>query len=272
MRPDGPKLSPVAEKKRPTVIKIGGSILGHLDTTLEDLVALQRRGDLPVVVHGGGATISEWMRRQGIIPRFIRGLRVTDAPSLQIAVAVLTGLVNKELVAAVNALGGRAVGLSGVDGAMLEARVVNPELGYVGEVVRVNPEPVLDLVKAGYIPLVAPVGIDLAGGSRDSSAMLNVNGDTAAGHLAWALEADRLIFLTDVEGVLDSSRRLVPRLTVRDARALLASGVASGGMIPKLEACVQALERVSVARIVDGRSPGALLNAMEEGEGGTRLE
>lgn len=272
MRPDGPELSPVAEKKRPTVIKIGGSTLGHLDTTLEDLVALQRRGDLPVVVHGGGATISEWMQRQGIMPRFIRGLRVTDAASLQIAVSVLTGLVNKQLVTAINALGGKAVGLSGVDGAMLEARVVDPELGYVGEVVRVNPEPVLELMGAGYIPLVAPVGIDQAGGSNDSSGMLNINGDTAAGHLAWALEADRLIFLTDVEGVLDSSRRLIPRLTAHGARALLASGVASDGMIPKLEACVQALERVSVAHIVDGRTQGALLNAMEGGEGGTRLE
>ena len=271
MRSDGPELSPVAEKKRPTVIKIGGSTLGHLDTTLEDLVALQRRGDLPVVVHGGGATISEWMQRQGIMPRFVRGLRVTDAASLEIVVAVLTGLINKQLVAAITALGGKAIGISGVDGVMLEAHVDNQELGFVGEVDKVNPEPVLDLVESGYMPMVAPVGVNPAPDPGGESTMLNINGDTAAGHLARALEAAQLIFLTDVEGVLDSAGRLIPRLTTREAGGILESGIAYGGMIPKLEACILALESVPVARIVDGRSPGALLNAVEEGESGTRI-
>ena len=262
----------MAESTKPIVIKIGGSTLGNLDTTMQDLVALQRRGVVPVVVHGGGAIISEWMQRHGLIPRFIRGLRVTDAPSLEIVVAVLAGLVNKQLVATVIALGGKAVGLSGVDGAVFEARFADPELGFVGEIVRVNPEPVMGLCDSGYMPLLAPVGIHLAGDSGDSMSMLNINGDTAAGYLAWALEAGKLIFLTDVEGVLDSSRRLIPRLTVREARSLLASGIAAGGMIPKLEACIRALERVPVAHIVDGRTPGALLNAIEDGGAGTRLE
>ena len=262
----------MAEKSRPIVIKIGGSTLGHLDTTMQDLVALQVGGQVPAVVHGGGATISEWMRRQGLIPRFIRGLRVTDAASLEVVVAVLTGLVNKQLVATIIALGGKAIGFSGVDGAVFEAHLSEPELGFVGEIERVNPEPIMRIMDSGYMPLLAPVGIQRSGGSGNTAIMLNINGDTAAGHLAWALEAKRLIFLTDVEGVLDSSRRLIPHLTRRDARRLLSSGIASGGMIPKLEACVHALERVSVAYIVDGRTPGALLSAMQDGEAGTRLE
>ena len=252
---------------RPIVVKIGGSTLGESDTSLQDLVALQRQGRVPVVVHGGGPAISQWMQRQGLTPRFVRGLRVTDAPSLDIAVAVLAGLINKQMVAQVTALGGRAVGISGADGAILQARVSDPELGLVGEVVNVNPDPVLDLVKAGYMPLLAPVGI----GSEDGCSLLNINGDTAAGHLAWALDAEKLVFLTDVEGVLDSSRRLIPRLTSSEARVLIASGTADGGMIPKLEACIKALERVPEARIVDGRSPKALLNAIGGNGGGTWL-
>ena len=262
----------MVDKKKPTVIKIGGSTLGSLDTSMQDLVTLQRQGSVPVVVHGGGATISEWMQRQGIMPRFIRGLRVTDAPSLEIVVAVLTGLINKRLVATITALGGKAVGISGVDGAVLEARFENQELGYVGEVVKVNPEPIMELVEAGYMPFVAPVGLHLASDVEDETTMLNINGDTAAGHLAWAMEAAHLVFLTDVEGVLDSADRLIPRLTVREARAILASGIAFGGMIPKLEACILALQRVPSARIVDGRKPGALLKAVEGCEGGTLVE
>ncbi len=255
----------------PMVVKIGGSTLGAADTSLQDLVTLQRQGRMPVVVHGGGPAISQWMQRQGLAPRFVRGLRVTDAPSLDIVVAVLAGLINKQLVAKITALGGRAVGISGADGAILQARPANPELGLVGEVVEVNPEPILELVKARYIPIVAPVGIHLPERSQDECTLLNINGDTAAGHLAWALNAEKLIFLTDVEGVLDSSKRLISRLTTREARGLISSGAADGGMIPKLEACVQALERVPVARIVDGRSPQALLHAINGHGSGTWL-
>ena len=272
MRSHGPKLSQTVENKKPTVIKIGGSTLGNLDSTLEDLVSLQHEGHFLVVVHGGGDIVSQWMERHGLTPQFVRGLRVTDASALQIAVSVLTGLVNKQLVTAVNALGGKAIGLSGVDGKMLEARVADPALGYVGEIVEVNPEPILKLLEASYIPLVAPVGIDVQGVASDSMGMLNINGDTVAGHLARVLGAEKLIFLTDVEGVFDSTGRLISHLTTCAISALLDSGVASKGMIPKLEACVQAMERVPVARIVDGRIPGALLEAIEGGVGGTVLE
>ncbi|MBI4310584.1 MAG: acetylglutamate kinase [Chloroflexi bacterium] len=256
--------------KVPVVVKIGGSTLGSADTSFADLVALQQQGRTPVVVHGGGPVITQWMQKQGLTPTFVRGLRVTDAPSLDIVVAVLTGLINKQLVGTVTALGGKTVGISGADGALLQCVIANPELGLVGEIVKVSPEPVLDILEKGFIPLIAPVGIRMPQKPGDPCGLLNINGDTAAGHLAGALGAQRLVFLTDVEGVMDSDRRVIPRLSVRMAKDLIASGTAAGGMIPKLEACVTALERrVPAARILDGRASGALARAMGEGSEGT---
>ena len=256
-----------AVAKRPLVVKIGGSTLGSGDTTLEDLVALQRRGVPVVVVHGGGQVISQWMERTGAMPRFVRGLRVTDEPTMEVVLAVLSGLVNKRLVAGLQALGGKAVGLSGVDGGILQAQVKDPEMGLVGEVTRVNKAPLLQVMEIDHIPVVAPVALGEAG----DGPTLNVNGDTATGALAAALEALRLIFLTDVDGVMDSGRRLIPRLLPEQARALIGRGVASGGMIPKLEACLQALPHVDHASIIDGRVPHALLQSMDGVHTGTRV-
>ena len=256
---------------RPIVVKIGGSTLGSYDTALEDLVALQGEGVSLVIVHGGGNLISQWMERRGTIPRFVRGLRVTDAASLEIVAAVLTGLVNKQLVASLMGLGGKALGLSGVDGGLLEAQVADEELGYVGEVTEVNPEPLLRALEAGYIPLVAPVGLHRVDGSTFSGSMLNINGDTVAGQLAYALGAERLIFLTDVEGVMDGSGRVIRRLNLSTAKLLLSSGVVKGGMIPKIEACVHALERVSVTDVIDGRKPRALRECFDGVLSGTRI-
>ena len=233
------------------------------------MAALQREGACPIVVHGGGKVVSDWMQRQGVRPRFIRGLRVTDEPSLEIAVAVLTGLVNKRLVAELNGLGGRAVGLSGVDGGMIEARVADPQLGLVGEVVRVDPGPIRALTEAGYVPVVASIAVSSDGSGEPQ--LLNVNADTVAGEMAAALGVGRLVMLTDVEGVLDTSRRLIPRLTRRHARRLMDSNVIAGGMMPKIGACLRALESVSSAHIVDGRRAGALIEALEDADVGTRL-
>jgi acetylglutamate kinase len=255
----------------PIVVKVGGSTLGSHDTTLQDLAALQRDGVRLVVVHGGGSVISRWMERQGARPRFVRGLRVTDAQSLEIVTAVLTGLVNKQLVASLMTLGAKALGLSGVDGGLLEARVADEELGYVGEVTRVNPEPLVNALEGGYIPLVAPVGLHRADGSAYSGALLNINGDTVAGELAHAMGAGRLIFLTDVEGVMDGSGRVIRRLNSRSARAMLASGVVKGGMIPKLAACLRAVETVPIAEVVDGRRPGALMESLRGSPTGTAV-
>ena len=252
------------------VVKIGGSTLGEHDTALDDVVDLQRQGVQTVVVHGGGKVISEWMEKQGVRPRFVRGLRVTDARSLEIVVAVLTGLINKSLVASVQKLGGRAIGLSGADGGMVEARVKDPDLGLVGEVVRVNPEPINAVVAAECIPVIAPVAVrtDIESATEP---LLNVNADTVAGQVAAALDADRLVFLTDVEGVLDSSRRLIPRLTLRQTRGLLGSNIVAGGMVPKLEACITALDGGGIAQIVDGRRAHALVDLLSGEVMGTRV-
>jgi acetylglutamate kinase len=183
-------------------------------------------------------------------------------------VAVLAGLVNKQLVASLQAMGGKAIGLSGVDGGLLQARVLNPELGFVGEVVQVCPDVVHQVLEGGWIPVLAPLALQV-GDDSTQGAVLNINGDTAAGALAAALEAERLIFLTDVEGVLDSSRRLIPRILPGQARSLIAGGVVSGGMIPKVEACLRALPHVASAQIVDGRKPHALLGCLNRTAGGT---
>lgn len=255
----------------PLVVKIGGSTLGRHDTSLHDLVALQQQGRPVVVVHGGGPVISQWMQRQGIPPRFVNGLRVTDAASLDIVVAVLTGLVNKELVALLHNLGGRALGLSGLDAGLLQARIANPELGYVGEITQVNPEPLTALLDNGYIPMLAPLAMQESDGSDHAGGPLNVNGDTVAGELAAVLGAERLIFLTDVPGLMDANGRVLPRLDKRRARLLLRSDVVRGGMIPKLEAGLRALETAPVVDIVDGREPGALLNCAAGQGAGTRI-
>lgn len=255
----------------PIVVKIGGSTLGSHDTSLKDLVTLQQQGREVVVVHGGGPVISQWMQRQGIPPRFVNGLRVTDAASLDIVVAVLTGLVNKELAGLLHRLGGRALGLSGLDDGLLQARIANPELGYVGEITRVNPEPLRAVLACGYMPLLAPLAMQELDGTEHAGGPLNINGDTVAGELAWALGAERLIFLTDVPGVMDGNGRVLARLDRRRARLLLGSEVVKGGMIPKLEACLRALEQSAAADIVDGREPGALLECVAGQGRGTRL-
>ena len=254
----------------PIVVKIGGSTLGSHDTSLKDLVALQQQGREVVVVHGGGPVISQWMQRQGIPPRFVNGLRVTDAASLDIVVAVLTGLVNKELVSALHGLGGRALGISGLDAGLLEARIANPDLGYVGEITKVNPEPLRVILDSGYIPMLAPLAMQVQDGTEHAGCPLNINGDTVAGELAYALGAERLVFLTDVPGVMDGNGRVMARLDRRRAGLLLHSDVVRGGMIPKLEACLRALENSPVADIVDGREPGALLACIQDSSGQSR--
>ena len=242
-------------QKRIVVVKIGGSTLGGHDTTIEDLVELQKQGRSLVVVHGGGKVSTEWLARLGIPTGFVSGLRVTDAETLKVVVAALAGLVNKELVVAIQALGGKAVGLSGCDGNLLLASIRSPELGYVGEIVAVDPSPLKLLLKAGYMPVVAPVSF----GSVEGRVMLlNVNGDTAAGEIAATLAAERLIFLTDVDGIRDSAGQVTRRLNLAEAKDMIASGVASGGMIPKIEASLRALATTQIVRIIDGRVAHAL--------------
>jgi len=239
------------------VLKLGGSTLGSHDTSLDDIAALHREGRRFVVVHGGGATITEWLERHGVESRFVRGLRTTDERALEVVVAVLAGLVNKQLVAALEARGARAVGLSGADGAILRARRYDPELGYVGEVAAVDADALRRVVEGGAVCVLAPIAVEDADGILEPQ-LLNVNADTVAGELAAALGAERLVFLTDVPGVMDASGAVRPRLSADEARALLANGAATGGMVPKLEAALVAAAAGVATHVVDGREEGAL--------------
>lgn len=249
-----------------TVVKLGGSTLGEHDTSLRDIAQARRDGRSIVVVHGGGATINAWLARAGIEARFVRGLRITDAASLEVVVAVLAGLVNKQLVAELSALGAPAIGISGADSLILQARRFDDDLEYVGEIVRVNPYAIEELLRLGHLPVIAPVTIEADGGQ-----LLNTNADTAAGEIAAALRAERLVFLTDVEGVLDGERRLLPKLRLPEARGLIASGVAGGGMIPKLEAAVRAASAGAATLIVDGTQPRALARVFAGEDQGTTI-
>ena len=253
------------------MIKIGGATLGSHDTAIEDIVKLQRRGKSLVVVHGGGKVITEWLEKQGVSSRFIQGERVTDQATLEVVTSVLAGLVNKEIVAAINGLGGRAVGISGVDGALIEGRIGDKEKGYVGAVVRVNTSLLEALLESGFIPVVAPVGLNSVDRPADAPPTLNFNADVVAGEIATATGAEKLIFLTDVAGISDRSGRLLSQLSPDEAEALVASGVASGGMIPKIKACLTALSNTSTTCIIDGRQSHALLKEIEGKDGGTTI-
>ncbi len=253
------------------VIKLGGSTLGNRDTVLGDMISLQKAGVLPVVVHGGANVVTDWLTRLQIPTSFINGLRVTDPETLKIVIAILAGLVNKELVAAIEASGGRAMGLCGIDGGLLKAKIKNASLGYAGEVVKVDPAPLNAVLEAGFIPIVAPLSMESPLQSAETGFVLNVNGDTVAGEIAAALSAEKLIFITDVVGICDSSGNLIPELSSQEAEALLESGVASGGMIPKIEACLRAIRTVPITRIIDGRVPHALLEEIEGRGKGTTI-
>jgi len=253
------------------VVKLGGATLGSHDTTIEDMVELQQQGKSLVVVHGGAKVVTEWLSRQGISTRFVEGERVTDEATLEMVTAVLGGLVNKEIVAAINSSGGQAVGISGVDGALIQGRIRDKELGYMGTVVKVNVTPLRVLLQSGYIPVVAPISLHSFDKPDKAPQLLNINGDPVAGEIAAAIGAERLIFLTDVVGICDSSGKLLPRLSPGEAESLVASGVASGGMIPKIKASLRALSAASAAHIIDGRQPHALLREIEGEGGGTTI-
>jgi acetylglutamate kinase len=246
------------EMSKPIVIKIGGSTFGKGETVIEDIVALQKDGFNPVVFHGGGNEVTSWLKLMGIETKMVDGQRVTSGESLRVVVAVLAGLVNKDIVAQIQAQGGRAIGLSGVDGRLLEAEVKTPTHGLVGEVVKINIEPLEAIIEKGYIPVIAPPSYGIG-----ADKVLNVNGDPAAGALAAALGTEKLIMLTDVTGVLDKDGQLMERLDRDKIQALIASGVIAGGMIPKVNACLRALEGASAVQIIDGRAPHSVIDAVK---------
>ena len=251
------------------VIKFGGNAMGdeHLaEAFAKDIVYLKLSGINPVVVHGGGPQIAALLKKLDIKTEFVQGLRVTDKPTVEVVEMVLAGAINKEIVTAINKQGGKAVGISGKDANLMIAKKVtellDPEsnlmkavdIGYVGDPVEINPYIVEVISKSDLIPVIAPVAV-----SREGET-LNINGDTFASALAARLKAKRLLLLTDVAGVLDKDKALIPDLTVEEARAKIRDGTITGGMIPKIEGCIEVVEAgVEAVSIVDGRVPHCVL-------------
>ena len=250
------------------VVKYGGNAMIDpqlKEQVMEDMVLLWLIGVKVVLIHGGGPEINEAMKRFGKKAEFVDGLRVTDRETVDIVQMVLAGKVNKTLVNLLQMKGGHAVGLSGIDGGIIEAKMKDERLGYVGEITKIRTGPIEDLLERNYIPVISTVASDRQGNTY------NINGDTAAAHIAGALGAERLIMMTDIAGVLkdkDDPTTLIPCVTVEEARKLYDEGVISGGMIPKVECCIEALEHgVNNVVIMDGRIPHSILMELLTDEG-----
>ena len=250
------------------VVKYGGNAMINdqlKEQVMEDIVLLRLIGVKIVLVHGGGPEINALMDRLGKKPEFVDGLRVTDKETMDIVQMVLAGKINKTLVNLLEMKGGRAIGLSGMDGRLLQCTVKDERLGFVGEIEKIHIQPVVDLLENGYIPVVSTVGCDKSGNAY------NINGDTAAAYIAGALHAERLIMMTDIAGILrdkDDPSTLIPRITLGELPELRSSGVISGGMIPKVDCCAAALSRgVKNVVIMDGRVPHSILMELLTDEG-----
>ena len=256
------------------VVKYGGAAMVDPERArqfAEDIVLMQYVGLLPVIVHGGGPQISAMMKRLGKEPQFIDGIRVTDAATMEIVEMVLAGRVNKEIVTAIQQSGGRAVGLTGKDGALIQAEKIkgfdHDNLGHVGAVAGIDPAVINTLEAGGFIPVISPIGTDRKG------VTYNINADQVAGTIAAAVHAEKFIILTDVPGILDREKTLISTLSQKEAGRLVKSGVITGGMLPKVSAALTAVAAgVRKAHIIDGRVPHALLLEILTNEGvGTEI-
>lgn len=256
------------------VVKYGGAAMIDPERArqfAEDIVLMQYVGMLPIVVHGGGPQISAMMKRLGKEPQFIDGVRVTDTATMEIVEMVLAGRINKEIVTAIQQCGGRAVGLTGKDGALLQAEKIkgfdNDNVGHVGAVTAVDPTVLNTLEAGGFIPVISPIGSDLQG------VTYNINADQAAGAIAVTIQAEKFIILTDVPGILDREKTLISTLSPKEVGRLIKSGAITGGMLPKVAAALAAVESgVRKAHIIDGRVPHALLLEILTSEGvGTEI-
>jgi acetylglutamate kinase len=248
-------------KGKVLVIKLGGSTLENQRVVLQDIIWLHSLGARPVLVHGGGPYINEWLKKLELPARFENGLRVTDAQTLEVVRMVLLGQVNQGLVLMASQMGGRVIGLSGTDGNMVRAHIANEHLGFVGEIDNIDPTPLLSLLADNYVPVVAPLG------EGPDGTCLNINADLVAAHIAGALNAEKLIFLSNVVGICRDDGSLIPELTEAEAKKLIDEGVINGGMIPKVTACLDALAAVPRVHIVDGREDHVLLRELFTNKG-----
>ena len=250
------------------VVKYGGNAMINeqlKEQVMEDIALLWLIGVKVVLVHGGGPEISDMMSKLGKQPEFVDGLRVTDKETVDIVQMVLAGKVNKSLVTLLQSKGGHAIGLSGIDGGLIEAQIKDERLGFVGKITKIRPQPITDILEKNYIPVVSTVASDRQGN------VYNINGDTAAAYIAGALGAERLIMMTDIAGILrdkDDPSTLIPQITIDEAAKLYENGVISGGMIPKVDCCIEAIHKgVKNVTIMDGRVPHSILMELLTNEG-----
>ena len=247
------------------LVKIGGSTFTAGDTTLPDVAELVLAGQKLVVVHGGGATVNHWLNRLGIESQFLNGLRVTDEATLEVVTAVLAGIVNKSLVLQLRAFGVKAIGICGVDAGLLKGSQLDSQLGHVAGDVDADPTILFDLLKSGITPVIAPLALN----SMKANSYLNVNADTAAGEIARAIKAAKLVFMTDVDGILDKNGEVIQNLSTDSVNYLIQQGVISGGMIPKVSACALGAQNGIIAGIINGTQHGALTAWISKADIGT---
>ena len=251
------------------VIKIGGSTINDWDKNLAQLNQVLNMGQSIIIVHGGGKTVSEWGSKLGIRPEFVKGLRKTDKNTLEVAISILSGLVNSKLVSYLNSRKINAVGVSGLSGNMIKASVSNQELGLVGDIKTINTDLIQNLINNNFVPVISPLGINQKPNDIDES-ILNINADFVASGIARTLKANKLIYQTDVDGIKDEKGRVIPKMTLDQAKNLIYSGIVVGGMVPKLQSCIDSMQGVDRSHIING-SGNTLIDIFKGKRVGTEI-
>ena len=252
-----------------SVIKIGGSTINDWHKSIGQIYEIIKMGNSIVIVHGGGKTVSDWGAKLGIRPEFVKGLRKTDTKTLEVAVAILSGLVNSKLVSFLNKNSINSVGISGLSGNMIKAEITNQDLGFVGEIKNLNINLIESLVNDNYVPVVSPIGLNKSSINENDS-ILNINADFVASEIARNLKADKLIYQTDVDGIRDDKGRIISKMTLAQAKDLINSGIVVGGMLPKLESCINSMQGVDRSHIING-SDNSLIEVFKGNRTGTEI-
>ena len=251
------------------VIKIGGSTINDWDKNLAQINQILDMSQSIIIVHGGGKTVSEWGSKLGIRPEFVKGLRKTDKNPLEVAISILSGLVNSKLVSYLNSRKINAVGISGLSGNMIKANISNQELGLVGDIKTINTDLIQNLIKNNFVPVISPLGINQNPNDIDES-ILNINADFVASEIAKTLRANKLIYQTDVDGIKDEKGRVIPKMTLDQAKNLIYSGIVVGGMVPKLQSCIDSMQGVDHSHIING-SGNTLIDIFKGKRVGTEI-
>ena len=252
-----------------SVIKIGGSTINDWNESIGQINEIISMGNSIVIVHGGGKTVSDWGSKLGIRPEFVKGLRKTDTKTLEVAIAVLSGLVNSKLVSFLNKNKINSVGISGLSGNMIKAEINNKDLGLVGEIKDLDTNLIEKLIKENYVPVISPIGIN-HNSKNEYENILNINADFVASEIAKNLKANKLIYQTDVDGIRDSKGRIISKMTLSQAKDLINSGIVVGGMLPKLESCINSMQGVDRSHIING-SDNSLVEVFKGNRIGTEI-